>query len=153
MCAVLPRPGGLHRNTEHLLFALVDAGEEPDVEGLLWPLGSACLDLETHYGDAIDALYPDEDGEGGRRGGLGERGCGEKLGGGEWGERGYEERLEEYLLMKDMVAVQKRGADAVSVTLISHDADEGELVRRLVAQGWEEAGDIWEGPTDCTLLT
>ena len=55
-------------------------------------------------------------------------------------------------MMRPFVA-QAAGADAVSVTMISHDEPESDVVMGLVARGWDESGHVHEAPRQAIFLS
>lgn len=67
--------------------------EPPVLDHLLWPQGAGCIDLQDHYSHAVDALYPQD------------------------GDVDQDDRLQDFLLMKDLITAQRAGAHSVSVTV------------------------------------
>jgi hypothetical protein len=121
------------RGAEMVSVTILAFDEPPDVKHLLWPVGSGHLDLEHHYQHA--APYPEGNID-------------------TWNEEDLE-LLDDYLFLKDLTAVQKAGADAVSVLLVSHgDGAEEQLVRdchRARKAGWE-VSHLWEAPCKSLLI-
>ncbi len=121
------------RGAEMVSVTILAFDEPPDVKHLLWPVGSGHLDLQHHYQHA--APYPEGNVD-------------------TWNEEDLE-LLDDYLFLKDLTAVQKAGADAVSVLLVSHgDGAEEQLVRdcrRARKAGWE-VSHLWEAPCKSLLI-
>lgn len=113
----------LHRRGVEMVSVTILTDDKPaDVRELVWPVGSGHVDLRSHYCDAI--AYPHDEQE--------------------------EDALQEYLLLQDLMALQDAGADAVSVTCISHDAEED--LTQLQRSGWELSHPC-AAPSGVLLLT
>lgn len=62
------------------------------------------------------------------------------------------------ILMRPVVSLmhplsQAAGADAVSVTIISHDEPEAEAVMGLVESGWDLSGHVFEVPREALSVS
>ena len=111
---------------------------EDDVSALLWPCGSGHLDLAYHFQDA--APYPQGEVD-------------------SWGAR-EEDELSDYLLLQDLIALQKAGSDAVSITMVASDDGDGSEAHAALlrdcdwarARGFEVC-HVWEEPSSLLLHT